>query len=173
MKRNKKLYLCSPVEQLAKAERTRSCAVMVFHFRAATTEYFIVNCVGAAGAEEKCSLSISFAFLQTKNMSDGAKTYDPWCFCKIGQEEESFQKWQRFLRRCYASCLEYCKHLHDVASPGHRDKRILQNSWDEIGPCETDRTLREPFVLLNIHANVEHVWASISFYQTYLFLVCE
>lgn len=82
------------------------------------------------------------------------------------------------------SCLEVCKHLYDVTSPGHRDKRLLQNSWDETGcwckksggPCETDLNLRElhlVLLLLNINANVEDVWISVSFNQTYLFFICE
>jgi len=32
-------------------------------------------------------------------------------------------------------CVQNYKHIYDVTSPGHRDRELLQNSWEEIG-CE-------------------------------------
>ena len=38
---------------------------------------------------------------------------------------------ERFEERLCELVRNY-KHLYDVTSPGHRDKRLLQNSWEEI-----------------------------------------
>ena len=155
------------------------------HFRDATAEYFIVDCVGGEEAEKNAHYQSHLYFFKTKTCRTAWRPkMKPWRLCRAGQENGSFQKWQRFLRRGYVSCLEVCKHLYDVTSPGHRDKRLQQNSWDETGcwckksggPCETDLNLRElhlVLLLLNINANVEDVWISVSFNQTYLFFICE
>jgi len=59
-------------------------------------------------------------------------------------------------------CVRNYKHICDLTSPGHRDRELLKNIWEETGR-ESEGTGNSAMpsggdVLPNNHANVKHAW---------------
>ena len=97
------------------------------------------------GAFCLCSPFISSVFLHVSiklTDTDQMEQYHrkPWGgsvavttrYVALVRHEEEITMEELFEER-FCELVRNFKHIYDVTSPGHRDKQMLQNSWEEIG----------------------------------------